>query len=80
MKGSFETYINNVTAEYFGPDKLKESQQHTEEGWYWADKDDNARYSDWIGVYPTRKTAIDAAKQFRIDALNEMILMGLITN
>ena len=59
-------YINGIIAEYFDITELSQSKGQIEQtGWYWADKDDNARYGDWHGPFPTKKNAIEAGKFHR---------------
>lgn len=65
-KSTEDFYINDITAEYFGEKEVNDSHiEITQAGWYWADKSDNARYSDWHGVYNTKEDALVAGKLFR---------------
>jgi hypothetical protein len=66
MSEFHETYINAIIAEQFGAKEVGDPQIPIEkEGWYWADKWDNARYTDYHGPFSSRQEAIDAGKAKR---------------
>jgi hypothetical protein len=72
-----ESYINGITATYFGAVEVNDPQiSITQAGWYWADNTDNARYSDWKGVYTSKYEAMEAGRNERraiIEDLKKMV-------
>lgn len=67
-------YVNGIVAKRFDEEQVLESKGQIKEiGWYWADQTDNARYSDWKGVYHTEKEALMAGKEIRAELVGDML-------
>jgi hypothetical protein len=74
MNKAWKRYIGNITAQAFGDAEVKDPQiDITQAGWYWADAEDNARYSDWKGPYSSREEALNAGKDYRTSEVEDWI-------
>ena len=74
-----QRYINNIIAQCFGLHEVARSEgQLTETGWYWADSQDNYRYSDWSGPFATSQDAIDAGIEYRKNIIKQFTKEGFL--
>lgn len=83
-------YINFLTAERFTEEQLidaghasliaenKGKSQYFVKDWFYADRDDNARYSDWTGPYTSKERALMAGNVSRVLSYLSMIDKGFL--
>ena len=66
MSPSRQRFVNGIRTTYFGWHEVEDPKIDIDEaGWYWADKDDNWRYSDWTGPFDSATAAAKAGKAER---------------
>ena len=73
-------YINEICAIQFRGKEVQDKDIPIEKaGWYWADSEDNARYTDFTGPFDSQEKAIDHGRMTRVVDLQRMIRLGIFT-
>lgn len=68
-------YIKGITTKEFKEQDIKDSSGQIKDlGWYWADKSDNARYSDWYGAFKTSEEAEMDGQEHRASIVGEFMM------
>ncbi len=74
-----KSYVNAITAASFGEFHVNDPRiPITVAGWYWADRTDNARYSDWHGPYDSMDEALEAGRAYRLENVNSWTKEGIL--
>jgi len=73
-------YINALCAQHFRGKEIQDKDILIDKaGWYWADSEDNIRYTDFTGPFNSKEKAIDHGRMTRVIDLQRMIRLGVMT-
>ena len=71
-------YINALCAMNFRGKEIQDKDIPIDKaGWYWADSEDNIRYTDFTGPFNSKEKAIDHGRMTRVIDLQRMIRLGI---